>query len=85
VEYLARVYVTPKSAILDPAGKAVAASLKTLGYRNVLDVRLGKYIEVRLEAKADDEATRRVAEMCERLLANGVIEEFRFEVEAQAR
>jgi phosphoribosylformylglycinamidine synthase len=77
--------VTPKAAVLDPAGKAVAASLKTLGYGEVEDVRLGKYIEVRLTANAREEAQARVTEMCRRLLANEVIEDFRFEVEAEAR
>lgn len=85
MEYLARVYVTPKSAILDPAGKAVASSLKTMGYQGIRDVRLGKYIEVRLDAKASDEAEAKVAEICKKLLANEVIEEFRYEVEADSR
>ena len=83
--FIARVYVTPKAAVLDPAGKAVASSLATLGYGEVEDVRLGKYIEVRLTAPGKDQAGARVAEMCRRLLANEVIEEFRFEVEADAR
>jgi phosphoribosylformylglycinamidine synthase PurS subunit len=85
VEYLARVYVTPKRAVLDPAGKAVASSLRTMGYSEVGDVRLGKYIEVRLDAKAEDAAKLRVIEMCKRLLANEVIEEFRFDIEEQGR
>ena len=83
--FLARVYVTPKAAVLDPAGKAVASSLKSLGYAEVDDVRLGKYVEVRLHADARSAAESRVREMCERLLANEVIEEFRFEVEADAK
>ena len=83
--FLARVYVTPKAAVLDPAGKAVASSLKSLGYAEVHDVRLGRYVEVRLNADARSAAEARVREMCERLLANEVIEEFRFEVEADAK
>jgi phosphoribosylformylglycinamidine synthase len=81
VAFLARVYVTPKAAILDPAGKAVASSLKKLGYGEVDDVRLGKYVEVRFQAEGRGAAEARVHEMCQRLLANDVIEEFRFEVE----
>jgi phosphoribosylformylglycinamidine synthase len=84
VEYVAKIYVTPKEAVLDPAGKAVASSLKTLGYAEVEDVRLGKYVEVRLTAPAREDAKSRVTEMCRRLLANEVIEDFRFEVEAEA-
>lgn len=83
--FIARVYVTPKVAVLDPAGKAVASSLSALGYAEVEDVRLGKYIEVRLTAEGKEQAQQRVAEMCRRLLANEVIEDFRFEVEVDAR
>jgi phosphoribosylformylglycinamidine synthase len=84
VQYLAKVYVTPKPAILDPQGKAVVSSLKSLGYQEVSDVRLGKYIEVRLDGEGRDQAAARVDEMCRRLLANEVIEEYRFELEEAA-
>ena len=57
----------------------------TLGYAEVEDVRRGKYIEVRLTATGKDQAHQRVTEMCRRLLANEVIEEFRCEVEVEAR
>ena len=77
---LARVYVTPKRSILDPQGKAVQNSLHVLGFREVQDVRVGKYIELRLGDVRPDAATARVKEMCERLLANGVIEDFRVEL-----
>lgn len=83
--FIAKVYVTPKAAVLDPAGKAVASSLAALGYGEVEDVRLGRYIEVRLAATGREAARERVAEMCRRLLANEVIEEFRFDVEADER
>jgi phosphoribosylformylglycinamidine synthase PurS subunit len=85
VTFVAKVYVTPKPAVLDPAGKAVASSLATLGYTEVEDVRLGKYVEVHLTATGKEQARERVAEMCRRLLANEVIEEFRFEVEVDER
>jgi phosphoribosylformylglycinamidine synthase len=82
---LARVYVTPKQGILDPQGKAVERSLHALGFAEVGDVRVGKYIELRLRDLARDAAAARVREMCERLLANGVIEDFRVEVAEEAR
>jgi phosphoribosylformylglycinamidine synthase len=85
VTFIAKVYVTPKAAVLDPAGRAVASSLATLGYTEVDDVRLGKYIEVRLNADGKERARERVGEMCRRLLANEVIEEFRFDVEVDER
>jgi len=81
---LARVYVTPKRGILDPQGKAVQHSLHALGFAEVQDVKVGKYIELRLrDAGVQSEA--RVRAMCERLLANGVIEDFRFELGEDAR
>ena len=77
---VARVYVTPKRGILDPQGKAVQHSLHALGFAEVQDVKVGKYIELRLREAGREAVTARVREMCERLLANGVIEDFRFEV-----
>jgi phosphoribosylformylglycinamidine synthase len=77
---LARVYVTPKKAILDPQGKAIAHSLHALNYSEVSDVRMGKYLEVRLQGLSRTQAAERVEEMCRRLLANLVIEDFRFEL-----
>jgi phosphoribosylformylglycinamidine synthase len=80
--WVARVYVTPKEGVLDPQGKAVQHSLHTLGYPEVGDVRIGKYMELRLVDVSRDSAEARVREMCERLLANRVIEDYRFDVEA---
>lgn len=81
---VARVFVTPKKAILDPQGKAVASALHSLGYAEVADARLGKLIELRLEGSDAGAARARVDEMCRRLLANDIIEDYRFEVEAAA-
>ena len=77
---LARVYVTPKRGILDPQGKAIARSLHDLDYVEAGEVRMGKYIEIELRDLSRDEAERRMEDMCRRLLANSVIEDFRFEV-----
>jgi phosphoribosylformylglycinamidine synthase len=82
---LARVYVTPKQGILDPQGKAVQHSLHALGFPEVGDVRVGKYVELRLRDVSRDVAAERVREMCRRLLANGVIEDFRVELGEDAR
>ena len=76
----ARVYVTPKADILDPAGKAVERSLHSLGFAEVRDVRLGRYIELEVGGETE-KASQRVDDMCRRLLANGVIEDYRFEIE----
>jgi phosphoribosylformylglycinamidine synthase len=80
--WTARVYVTPKGGILDPQGKAVQQSLHSLGYPEVLDLRLGKYLELTLADVSHESAESRVREMCQRLLANDVIEDFRFDLEA---
>jgi phosphoribosylformylglycinamidine synthase PurS subunit len=77
----ARVFVTPKQGILDPQGKAVQHSLHTLGYSEVTDVRIGKVIELHLADISRDSAATRVREMCERLLANAVIEDFSFTID----
>jgi len=77
----AKVYVTLKKGVLDPQGKAVQGSLKSLGYDGVEDVRLGKYVEVRLNETDREKAKTQVREMCEKLLANTVIEDYSFDIE----
>ena len=79
---LAKVYVTPKRGVLDPQGKAVAQALHALGFEEVGDVRIGKYMEIELDGATAAAANERVREMCRKLLANGVIEDFRFEIAA---
>lgn len=75
----ARVVVTLKRSVLDPQGQAVSRALGTLGFNEVRDVRLGKIIELDVDAKDATEAKKRVEQMCEKLLANTVIEEYRVE------
>ena len=75
----AKVYVTRKPGVLDPAGKAIEHALHSLGFEEAQDVRLGKYIELRVEGDAA-RVPARLDDMCRKLLANGVIEDYRFEV-----
>ncbi|MHB8873870.1 MAG: phosphoribosylformylglycinamidine synthase subunit PurS [Myxococcaceae bacterium] len=77
---VARVFVTLKPGVLDPAGKAVEGSLHSLGYPEVTQVRLGKYLEVSVDATDPVKAKARVEEMCKKLLANTVVENFRVEL-----
>jgi phosphoribosylformylglycinamidine synthase len=78
----AKVYVTLKSGILDPQGKAVQHSLETMEFNEVLDVRQGKVFEVTMEdGISKTEAEKRVTSMAEQLLANTVMENFRVEIE----
>jgi phosphoribosylformylglycinamidine synthase len=77
----ARVYVTLKAGVLDPQGQAVARTLARLGYDQVEAVRIGKYVEIELAGDDPAAARARVEEMCRRLIANTVIEDFRIEVD----
>ncbi len=77
----ARIYVTLKRGVLDPQGKAIEHSLHALGFDEVEEVRLGKLVEVRLRDGDREEASRRLDDMCRQLIANGVIEDYRFELE----
>ena len=79
--YLARVYVTLKPTVNDPQGRTILGGLRSLGFDGAADVRAGKYLEIRLEAAARSEAEAMVDEMCRRLLANPVIESYRYDVE----
>jgi phosphoribosylformylglycinamidine synthase len=77
----ARVFVTLKRGVLDPQGSAVNRALHAMGYGEVSDVRLGKLIEVTLDEGAPDaQAHARLEEMCKKLLANTVIEDYRIEL-----
>ena len=80
----ADVYVTLKPVVNDPQGLAVRDGLHMLGYDEVGAVRAGKYIQVWLEADEKAGAEKRVAEMCDKLLANPVIEQYRFNLVEQA-
>jgi phosphoribosylformylglycinamidine synthase len=74
--YRARVVVTPKPVVNDPQGLTVRQGLVALGFDGVGDVRVGKFIELTLDAGSGDEAEAQVDAMCRRLLANHVIEDY---------
>ncbi|GIO33643.1 MULTISPECIES: phosphoribosylformylglycinamidine synthase subunit PurS [Paenibacillus] len=77
----ATVYVTIKQGVLDPQGVAVQGALHSMGFQEVESVRIGKYMELSLDTNDRAEAERRVKEMCEKLLANTVVEDYRYELE----
>ncbi|WP_217593220.1 phosphoribosylformylglycinamidine synthase subunit PurS [Cohnella sp. GbtcB17] len=77
----ATVYVTIKENVLDPQGNAVQGSLQTLGFDEVAKVRIGKYMELTLDTTDRAVAEERVKAMCEKLLANTLSEDYRFELE----
>jgi len=77
-----KVFVTPRKGILDPQGRAVEGSLKSLGFNGVASVRVGRYITMDIDAPSKTEAEVAVKRMCDQLLANPNIEDYRFEIEA---
>ena len=77
----ARVHVMLKSGVLDPQGEAIHHALDSLGFTGVIGVRQGKVIELELDATDADKAGESVREMCEKLLANTVIESYEIEIE----
>ena len=78
--YKVKVYVTLRESVLDPQGTAVMHSLHTMKYNEVTDVRIGKYMELMVE-KSDRPVEDVVKEVCDRFLANPVIEDYRYEIE----
>ncbi len=79
-KYQARIYVTLRPSVLDPAGVAVESGLKQLGYENVEQVRIGKYIELMITATNEDTAQEQLDRICDQLLANPVIENYQFDL-----
>lgn len=77
----AKIYVTLKNGVLDPQGKAVMGALKSMSFGEVCDVRIGKFMELELNAESKETEEARIKDMCEKLLANTVIENYRIEIE----
>ncbi len=80
-KYQAKIFVTLRPSVLDPAGVAVQSGLKQMGYENVDQVRIGKYVEVTLFADNEQAASHDLDKICDQMLANPVIENYRFELQ----
>lgn len=78
--FTAKIKVMPKPGVLDPQGKAVMHSLETLGFKGIDDARIGKFIEIKLDAASKSAAMETATSMCQSLLANQVIETFEVEI-----
>ena len=78
--YSARIKVTLRKSILDPQGKAVEHSIQSLGYKNIVDTRIGKFVELKIDSSSQEEAQLITDEVCKKLLANPVMEDYVFEV-----
>ena len=80
MKFLAEINVMPLKALLDPQGKAVNATLRGNGYPNIDGVRIGKHINLEIEADSHDTASAQVTEVCKRMLSNPVMEGFEFKL-----
>ncbi|MYC06282.1 MAG: phosphoribosylformylglycinamidine synthase subunit PurS [Chloroflexi bacterium] len=80
--YLARVYIQLRPTVSDPQGQTIRGGLHQLGFNGVSSVRAGKYMEITLEAESESAASEQLRQMCDRLLANPVIEDYRFDLES---
>jgi phosphoribosylformylglycinamidine synthase PurS subunit len=79
-----KIFVSLKNGVLDPQGNAIERSLHSIGYKEVHDVRVGKYLELEVDAPSRAATELRVREMCDKLLANTVIEDYRFEISSES-
>ena len=80
MKYFAYIAIERKEAILDPQGKAIEHALDSLGFKNAANVRVGKYLELDLQELDKAKAEVEIKQMCEKLLANTIIEEYRYEL-----
>jgi phosphoribosylformylglycinamidine synthase len=80
---IVKVFVTPRQGILDPQGRAAENALKSLGFSHVRSVHVGRYIVLEIDASSPADAAREAARMCEELLVNPLIEDYRCEVADQ--
>lgn len=80
MKFVAEIDVMPLKALLDPQGKAVSGSMKNLGLPEITNVRIGKHIQLEVEANSKEEAEQKVEKACKSLLANQIMESFTFTV-----
>ncbi len=78
--FTSKINISIRKTILDPQGKAIEHSLKSLGFDSIEDTRVGKYIELKISARSKEEAEKISEEVCKKLLANSVMEDYSFEV-----
>ena len=79
--YLSKIRITVRKSILDPQGKAVEHAVASLGVKGISDVRMGKYVELKIDGNSEAEARRATDEVCKKLLASPVMEDYNFEIE----
>jgi phosphoribosylformylglycinamidine synthase PurS subunit len=79
--YVAKIRVTLRKSILDPQGKAVEHAVSSLGFAGISNLRMGKYVELHLDRQSEAEARKVTEEVCKKLLANPVMEDYSFDLE----
>lgn len=80
MKFIAEINIMPLKEILDPQGKAVTGSMKNLGLDTISNVRIGKHIQLEVEAENENEAKNKVDEACKKLLVNQIMEFYNFEL-----
>ena len=80
MKFNSQIKITLRKSILDPQGKAIEHSLQSIGYNSILDTRIGKFIELKVEADSLDKAKQITDDACKKLLANPVMEDYEFEI-----
>jgi len=78
MKFIAEIDVMPLKALLDPQGKAVTGSMKSVGHTNISNVRIGKHIQLEVEAGSKSEASAQVEDVCKKMLANLIMESYTF-------
>ncbi len=81
--FSSKIKITLRKNILDPQGKTIEHSLKSMGYDSILDTRIGKFIELQVEADSKEKASQITDDACKKLLANPVMEDYEFEITEQ--
>jgi phosphoribosylformylglycinamidine synthase len=82
MKFKAEIDVMPLEALLDPQGKAVTSSMKNIGLESIDSVRIGKHVQLFVEASNHEDATHKVDEACKKLLSNQIMEKYNFHIEA---
>jgi len=75
-----KIYVSLKKGVADPQGATIKGALEALGYGGIEDVRMGKYIQIKINSSSKQDAEKKIKEMCEKLLVNPVIERYSYEI-----
>jgi phosphoribosylformylglycinamidine synthase PurS subunit len=81
MKFKAEIDVMPHDALLDPQGKAVSNTMKNIGLPEINGVRIGKHIRLFVDAKSEDEATKKVDDACKKMLVNQIMESYSFSIE----